>query len=631
MKKLLCTAALAALFSCARDGLIDSNGETGVRDIGAAGGTLKGSGVTVVVPAGALSGTRRLTIEKAPEGNPGGFAGTPVELGPSGTEFAAPVQVQFSFDPASLPSPELPELARVATVVNGDWEPLPDGAVDAAAGTVSGTTTHFSRFGVIQICGNARKCPAGEACIKHRCTAKEICDDARDNDKDGLLDCADPDCAAFPACAKACCFDTIAMACVSSCCQNGACIGNCYCGAGWCSWCAGGGTESSCSDGVDNDQDGFVDCADPDCASDPACSTPKEICNNGVDDDKDGAVDCLDSDCASDPNACPTCCFDTIAMACVTSCCQNGVCIGNCYCGTSLCGKCGTSPEVCTDGLDNDKDGLVDCADQDCAQDPSCGTQTKELNCSNGIDDDRDGAVDCQDTDCHSSTSCSCTPQGTINCCYSKCAPNETLQCLGGNICGYPCTCVPSSADAGVADAGSALSWYTTCGDPVCRGWTAKAGVPLCTTEKEGNPCSVDGAQCDPQDPCNVLLQCASKDPKQGGMCPISRARFKEDIELVTKAELLRYHDELMGLPLATYRYKEGLGQNRHLGFIIDGNESLICVRPERDQVDVYGYTSMAVAALKVQAAQLAELREELASLKASLPREPARKAHRAR
>jgi hypothetical protein len=29
-----------------------------------------------------------------------------------------------------------------------------------------------------------------------------------------------------------------------------------------------------CTDGADNDKDGFVDCKDPDCANDPACKLP---------------------------------------------------------------------------------------------------------------------------------------------------------------------------------------------------------------------------------------------------------------------------------------------------------------------------------------------------------------------
>lgn len=55
-----------------------------------------------------------------------------------------------------------------------------------------------------------------------------------------------------------------------------------------------------------------------------------------------------------------------------------------------------TADELCTDGADNDADGLVDCEDGDCSFDPSC----VELACSDGVDDDDDGLTDCDDDDC---------------------------------------------------------------------------------------------------------------------------------------------------------------------------------------------------------------------------------------
>ena len=53
-----------------------------------------------------------------------------------------------------------------------------------------------------------------------------------------------------------------------------------------------------CSDGIDNDGDGFIDCDDTDCDSDSKCSV--EICNDGIDNDGDGFTDCDDTDCDSD-------------------------------------------------------------------------------------------------------------------------------------------------------------------------------------------------------------------------------------------------------------------------------------------------------------------------------------------
>ncbi|MBC8884453.1 hypothetical protein H9X57_16970 [Flavobacterium piscinae] len=55
-----------------------------------------------------------------------------------------------------------------------------------------------------------------------------------------------------------------------------------------------------CNDGIDNDNDGFTDCDDNDCVSDPSCTV--EICNDGIDNDNDGFVDCNDNDCVSDPD-----------------------------------------------------------------------------------------------------------------------------------------------------------------------------------------------------------------------------------------------------------------------------------------------------------------------------------------
>jgi hypothetical protein len=73
----------------------------------------------------------------------------------------------------------------------------------------------------------------------------------------------------------------------------------------------------------------------------------------------------------------------------------------------------------------------------------------------------------------------------------------------------------------------SALRWYETCGDPVCREGDAGApsGSARCTTEKAGTACTAKGAMCDPAKGCGVLLRCADSDPRtQPGGCPIARA-----------------------------------------------------------------------------------------------------------
>ncbi len=116
------------------------------------------------------------------------------------------------------------------------------------------------------------------------------------------------------------------------------------CGASACS------SGEICDNQVDDDGDGFVDCADQDCAA--SCG---EDCFNSLDDDGDGAVDCLDEDCEA---ACP--------------------------------GQLGS--EDCFNGVDDDGDFIVDCYDLD--------------DCQSVCDNDGDGAFrtdlggnDCDDSD----------------------------------------------------------------------------------------------------------------------------------------------------------------------------------------------------------------------------------------
>lgn len=61
--------------------------------------------------------------------------------------------------------------------------------------------------------------------------------------------------------------------------------------------------------------------------------------------------------------------------------------------------------EVCDNFLDDDGDGLVDCADPDCRPSETC--IVGEAICDDGLDDDEDGLIDCADVDCHDQDACS--------------------------------------------------------------------------------------------------------------------------------------------------------------------------------------------------------------------------------
>jgi formylglycine-generating enzyme required for sulfatase activity len=68
--------------------------------------------------------------------------------------------------------------------------------------------------------------------------------------------------------------------------------------------------------------------------------------------------------------------------------------------------------EQCSNGRDDDGDGLIDCADVDCALQKQC--QTGGDVCGNGLDDDGDGLVDCDDPDCTEDAFCADLPWAVV-------------------------------------------------------------------------------------------------------------------------------------------------------------------------------------------------------------------------
>jgi hypothetical protein len=155
----------------------------------------------------------------------------------------------------------------------------------------------------------------------------------------------------------------------------------------------------------------------------------------------------------------------------------------------------------------------------------------------------------------------------------------------------------------------------------VCRVPPTATGAPLCDPSKGqavGGACSPEGATCDPGGDCQGNLLCTTKDPKSGVGCPISRAKYKQDIEYLSQDERQSLANDLQSIPLVRYRYKEGPARE-HLGFIIEDVEPSPSVDSQRDQVDLYGYTSMAVAALQQQHAEIEALKREVKELKAAL------------
>jgi len=64
--------------------------------------------------------------------------------------------------------------------------------------------------------------------------------------------------------------------------------------------------------------------------------------------------------------------------------------------------ECNENFEQCGNSVDDNGDGLIDCLDPTCKEEPPC----YELYCSDGSDDDNDGDIDCRDFDCMGAVSC---------------------------------------------------------------------------------------------------------------------------------------------------------------------------------------------------------------------------------
>ena len=285
------------------------------------------------------------------------------------------------------------------------------------------------------------------------------CMDGCDNDGDGFIDCGDPamnipgDNQCDRHCVEQC--ETMGdenneMACTDGCdndgngfadCDDNACIGTMACPAE--------NSNRACSDGIDNDNDGFVDCRDRNCFNMNDEDEQRRVCaremtnaqcSDGDDNDGDDAVDCADEDCRGDGIVV---CNGTSSVdvpeemwpAMIEAACQNGEsehgddgdnfvdCADfTCLFVAEYCE--GASPELgneaCSDGVDNDLDGAMDCDDPSCNPDRNeaivvCSaagmavtprptdeeiTAMADALCGDGMDNDGNDFMDCGDNSC---------------------------------------------------------------------------------------------------------------------------------------------------------------------------------------------------------------------------------------
>jgi len=312
----------------------------------------------------------------------------------------------------------------------------------------------------------------------------------------------------------------------------------------------------NCTNGIDDNGDGKIDCLDPKCIETSSCVFG-EICDNARDDNNNRQIDCADPQCEG--QACGFNClcvggakqiFDgskdsgvaprdagrpvdsgtpmvdagTPVVDAGTPVVDSGTPVVDA--GTDPCAGCnagctctgGVRHEAnCGDLADNDGDLAFDCADSDCATamcGPGCTCAAgvkKETLCNDGIDNDGSGGIDCADSDCAAQScgpGCSCAAgvkketlcndgvdndgSGGIDCADSDCAAQS---------CGTGCQCVGSAkkellcADAADNDGDGSAD----CADSDCVG----AGTEVCN----------DGLD----NTCDRAVDCA--DPKCSGQC----------------------------------------------------------------------------------------------------------------
>ena len=186
---------------------------------------------------------------------------------------------------------------------------------------------------------------------------------------------------------------------------------------------------------------------------------------------------------------------------------------------------------------------------------------------------------------------------------------------LGASACG-------DKDDTDSSPVAAATAWYSTCGDPVCSGYAGPFdGLAVCSAEVEGAACPTEGAECDLETECNTRLRCATEDPKSDPYgCPQSLARTKRDIQYLSPRDRAAARSALLATRLATWRYHWDADDRRpRLGFLIDDQPHSPAVQADGAHVDLYGYTSLTVAAVQAQEEELRAVRAELAQTRAEL------------
>jgi hypothetical protein len=273
------------------------------------------------------------------------------------------------------------------------------------------------------------------------------------------------------------------------------------------------------------------------------------------------------------------------------------------------CGPAPKSPAIqCSDGSLGGNTGR-------CLQTAS-GCAWEQRECPPTLCFDPAGALFANLKKCASAADCVVVSY-QANCCGSMHAAGVSAahkaaveKCAADRAVALPeCECATSPP---IADDGSSAATDSSPAAVSCN------GSGQCeTTFKEGPVCGA--TTCKPGGTCCTGVPFPTPTCIDTGACPVSRRKYKKDITYLSQTDRERLNDELLQFPLATYRYKsENDSDAKHLGFIIDDVAPTAAVLEGGERVDMYGYQTMTVAALQVQARELAALRREVEELKAA-------------
>ena len=259
-----------------------------------------------------------------------------------------------------------------------------------------------------------------------------------------------------------------------------------------------------CTDGWDNDNNGFVDCNDEACLDDPACSNPQgNACGFPCVDSAESCMGIVRNDlvCANGNQIC----------------CQPQLQIGGCTPGTENCS--------CT--VDNSCSEDLVCQDNLCIQVGSCNSIIDCLHgeeCVNNVCSPVDGRCN-NDGDCGANEACN-----TENTCERLSGCSEDSHCVEGEICDNNLCIIPTACTTD----GECIS------PQLCNIINNICVTPECTTNADCNA----NQQCNDDHTCGIRLfqqdeECTDTD---GGI--FYEVKGETTGRANSRAEVITYHDQ---------------------------------------------------------------------------------------